>query len=157
MCEQNLLYGIPHHVAVLILHMSSCFIMLLWMACRTYCVCHLQGHWMNWGSVLLEHWNVLQLLCKGYAPVVIMTSVSTSSLPTSYSTLAVCCSLTYHSYKSDTCLSFSNLTFLSVILPGLLLSIVLKYLLVMENFSSVCPGAYVNLICDFDKKHVYKL
>lgn len=125
------------------------------MACRTYCVCYLQGHWVNWGCVLLEHWNFLYNCSASVCvPFVIMTLFSTSSLPSPYSTLAVCPFLTCHCCSSDTCLSCSNLTFLFVISPGMLLSVVLQYFLTMENFSSFCPGAYVNFTCDFDKKSV---
>jgi hypothetical protein len=126
--------------------------------CRTYCVCHLQGHWVKWGCVLLEHWNVLYNYSASVcAPVVIMTSVSTPSLPSCYSTLAVCCSPSCHCCSSDTYLSCSNLTFLFVISPSLLLSMALKYLLIMENFSSFWWGACVNFTFDFDKRPVYKL
>jgi hypothetical protein len=114
------------------------------MACRPYHVCHLQGQWVNWNCVLLEHWNVLyNCSARVYAPVVIMTLVSTTLLPSSSSTLAIC-SVTCH------CCSCSSLTFLFVISLGLRLSMALKYLPIMENFISVYPGAFVNFTCDFD-------
>lgn len=125
------------------------------MACRTYGVCHLQGHWVCWGCVLLEHCNFLyNCSARLCVPVVIMTSVSASSLPFPYCTVAVCRSPTYHCCSSHICLSCSNLTFLFIISPGLLLSMALQYLLIIENSSSFCPGAYVNLFCHFDKKPV---
>jgi hypothetical protein len=127
-------------------------------ACRTYCVCHLQGHWMNWGCMLLEHWNVwlIALEVCVRVPVVIMTSVSAFSLPSCYSTLAMCCSPTCHCCSSDACLSCSNLTFLFVISPDLILSMALQYLLIMET-SSFCPCAYGKFTCDFDKRRIYIL
>lgn len=72
-------------------------------------------------------------------------SVLTFSLPSSYFTLAVCHSLTYYCCSSNTCHSFSNLTFLFTVSHGLLLSMALKYLLIMEKLFFSLPWCICKL------------